>query len=267
MLVLHVGVEDFVPHFIVNRLRFHNLPSEGVLHQFLKSSRSSFAAFHLLLEISGIEHRSAAFHANSLFDFLHAHVVMIAIVRQISIRFFASHLTYGEVHATHELKHVVKTECAPGVILARLDHYVRTCECGFKRFTLMVFPLLLVAIECAHVVEISLSNLLAVGPFVGRHRHFLDASAVVAVHTTEDAACRPCAGFLGRDTFFDEQAFAFHHSRSYLVLKFVVLGISRHFNSFLQEEKARSCQIAELTTGLHHHINARATQFFGRNET
>ena len=267
MLVLDVGIEDFVPHFIVYRLRFHHFPSEGIFHHFLKSSRSSFAAFHLLLEVSGIEHRSSAFHSDSLFDFLHAHVVMITIVRQISIRFFASHLTYGEVHATHELKHVVKAECAPSVILARLDHYVRACECGFKRFALVVFPLLLVAIECAHVVQISLSYLLAVCPFIRSHRHFLDAGTVVAVHTTEDAAGRPCAGFLGRDTFLYEQAFAFHHSRSYLVLILVVLRISSHFYRLLQKEKARSSQIAELTTGLHDHINARATQFFGRNET
>ena len=130
----------------------------------------------------------------------------------------------------------------------------------------MVFPLFLVAIKRPHIVEISLSNLFAVCPFVGSHRHLLDASAVVAVHTTKDAASSPCAGFLGRDTFLDEQAFAFHNTRCHLVFKLVVFGSSSHFHGFLQEEKTRSSQITQLSAGLHHHINARSSQFFGRDE-
>ena len=80
VLVFDIGVEDFIPHLIVDGIGFHHFPSERVLHHFFKSSSSTLAAFHLFFEISGIEHRSATFHPDGFFHFLHSHIIVIAIV-------------------------------------------------------------------------------------------------------------------------------------------------------------------------------------------
>ena len=49
-------------------------------------------------------------------DFLHAHVVTVAIIAQVSIGIFAGHVAYGQVHTSHKLVDMVEAH-APHVLL------------------------------------------------------------------------------------------------------------------------------------------------------
>ena len=48
------------------------------------------------------------FTADSLFQFLHLHMVPVAIITEVGIRIFAGHIAYGEIHTSHKFVYMVK---------------------------------------------------------------------------------------------------------------------------------------------------------------
>ena len=89
-------------------------------------------------------------------------------------------------------------------------------------------PMLSVAVECPHIVQIDIGNLLFVVPGVTLLHHRLDARTVTTAGTTEDAILRHFAGLLWRNTFIDEKAFALHNPGTDLIVELVIAGLCCH---------------------------------------
>ena len=159
VFVFYVYIVNVVPKLFVDGGRFHYVPAICIGDCLGKFRSRGRAAFHLLFDVSGVEDGGTAFYTDSLFDFLHAHVVTVAIIAQVSIGIFAGHVAYGQVHTSHKLVDMVEAQRAPCIALTRLNHYVRTGQCGFEGIFPEGFPVLFTAIVSTHVIKIGGSYL------------------------------------------------------------------------------------------------------------
>ena len=107
VLVLHVHTVYIVPQFLVYRLRFHDVPAVSILYNLCKTACCACSTFHFLLYIYRVQNGGTALYAYGFLHFLHANVVPIAIIAEVSIRVFARYLTHSEVQSAHKLVDMV----------------------------------------------------------------------------------------------------------------------------------------------------------------
>ena len=267
VLVLYIYIIDLVPHLLVYRLRLHHVPAVGVGHYLCEGAGAAGTALHLLLDVGGVEDGGAALYADCLLHLLHTHVAVVAVVGEIGVGVLAGDVAHGEVHTAHELIHMVEAQGSPGVALAGLHHYVGAGQSRLEGSLANGLPVLLVAVVGTHVVHIHFGYLALLVPAVAGGYHFLDARAVVAVHASEDAVHAHFASLLRRHSLLHEQFFRLGHACLHEVVKLVVLGTCRHLYRLVDEEETGSGEVAELTRGLHHYVDARTAQLLGRDES
>ena len=125
-LILYVHIIYLIPHFLIDSFGLHHIPAICVLYNLGKCIRSTCFSFHFLLDIGRVENSGTALHSDSFLDLLHAEVVAIAVIAQVSIRVFSRHITNSQVEPAHKLVHVVEAQCSPRITLARLYNRIRT---------------------------------------------------------------------------------------------------------------------------------------------
>ena len=81
-------------------------------------------------------------------------MVTVAIIAQVSVGVLAGHVAYGKVHASHKLVYVVETQCPPCIALTRLNHYIRTGQCGFKSIFPEGLPVLFATVVSTHIIKV-----------------------------------------------------------------------------------------------------------------
>ena len=106
--ILHIYIIYIIPKLFVDCSRFHHIPSIGIGDHFCKFTCRRSPAFHFLFDVSWVQDSGATFYADSLFQFLHLHMVPVAIITEVGIRIFAGHIAYGEIHTSHKFVYMVK---------------------------------------------------------------------------------------------------------------------------------------------------------------
>ena len=187
VLVLHVDVEDLVPQLVVDGGRLHHVPGVGVADGLGKDAGRRGFTLHLLFDIRRVEDRRTGLHADGLLNLLHAHIAAVAVVAEVGVGVLSGDVADGQVHAAHELVDVIEAKGAPRVALARLYDDVGAGQRGLESVLAEQLPLLFAAVEGAHVMDIRLSDLGLLLPAVATLHHALDARAIVAIDTAEDA--------------------------------------------------------------------------------
>ena len=265
VLVLHVDVEDLVPQLVVDGGRLHHVPGVGVADGLGKDAGRRGFTLHLLFDIRRVEDRRACLYTDGLLDLLHADIATVAVVAEIGVGVLAGDVADGQVHTAHELVDVIEAEGAPRVALARLYDDVGAGQRGLEGVLAEQFPLLFAAVEGAHVMDIRLSDLGLLLPAVATLHHALDARAIVAIDTAEDAIGGHLLRLTRRETLGQQCALCFGDTLGDLVVELVIFRRSCHLHGAIDEEESRGSQVAQLAGGLHHHIDARATQL-GRGD-
>ena len=265
-LILYVHIIYLIPHFLIDSFGLHHIPAICVLYNLGKCIRSTCFSFHFLLDIGRVEDSRTALHSDSLLDLLHAEVVAIAVIAQISIRVFSRHITNSQVEPAHKLVHVVEAQCSPRIALARLYNRIRTCQRSFESELTEGFPVLFTTIVSTHIIQIGICYFFLAFPTVTAHHHTLDTGSITAVSSSEHAKCRNLPGIFRSQAFFYQHPFCFDHSGSNLIFVLVVFCMGSHFNRSVNKEQAGSCDVPQLPARLYYHIDTRASQFFRGDE-
>ena len=95
MYVTDVHIVEVIPEFLVDDLRLHDVPPIGVGDDLGDIRYAIGSTCEGLLDVLGVEDGSTALHADSLLEVLHAHVAVVAVVRQIGVGILAGDVTHG----------------------------------------------------------------------------------------------------------------------------------------------------------------------------
>ena len=223
---------------MVDGLGLHYVPAVGVLHDFGDGACRSGIAFHLFADVGGIEDGGAALYSDSFFHFLHPYVVAVAVIAQVGIGVFSGDVAHRQVHASHELVHVVEAQRTPCVALAGLYDGIGTGQGGFERILAEGFPVLFASVISSHIVQVGAGYLFFIFPPVSGFYHSLDAGAVSAVYASEYTVCRHFAGIFRCKPFLYQGTFGFNDSCCYLVFVHIVFGCRSHFYGTVNQEEA-----------------------------
>ena len=161
---------------------------------------------------------------------------------------------------------MVKAQSPPRIALAGLNDCIGTSQRCLEGILPEGFPVFLAAIVSPHIVQIGIGYFLLALPAVTTHHHPLDAGSIATVGTAEDTESGNLTGIFRSEPFLYQYPFGFHHPGCHLILETVIFGIGGHLYGTVDEEQAGGGNVAQLSAGLHHHIDTRTSQLLGRDE-
>ena len=265
LLVGHIESVKVVIEFFVDGRRACGIPSEDVAEHLAKLLCGALVALHVLLDIGGVEQGCPCLYGHGLARVLHPAVAAVAVVGHISLGLFAGERLHRQRQAARELIHMVERQRSPRVALPWLYHHVGLVECGGKEVFLKTAPVLVVAINGAHIVQVALGQFRGFVPCAASFNIVHHARAVAIVHWSEHTHGGQLAGPFGCHALAHELLLLVECSLVHVVVVLVVGGRGQ-LHCVGNQAQARSGNVAQLSAHLHQYVHTRTAQLLARHQ-